>query len=73
MSSRIKYRSPNGYTGVLYGKSSMAIYDPQGREVLHTGFRAVNTREELKALVDRQPEFETMLKKTFEGEKKYEV
>ena len=25
---KIEYTSPNGYRGVLYGKSSMSIYGP---------------------------------------------
>ena len=29
------YTSPNGYRGVLYGERSMAIFDPDGREVLN--------------------------------------
>lgn len=57
------YTSPNGYTGILYGKSSLSIKDSNGKEVLHTGSRNVNTMEELKDLVDRHPEFMEMLKK----------
>lgn len=53
----ITYRSDNGYSGVLYGKSSMKIYGPDGKEVLHTYFRAVNTLQELKEIVDTMPEF----------------
>lgn len=53
-----KYKSPNGYVGVLYGKSSMKIHDPNGRMVLHTGFRTPNTIEELKPVVDGFPEFQ---------------
>lgn len=53
----IKYTSDNGYTGILYGESSMSIYNPEGREVMHTGFRNVNTMEELIAAVEGYPEF----------------
>lgn len=35
----IKYTSENGYTGVLYGKSSFAIHDSSGKMVLHTGIQ----------------------------------
>lgn len=49
----IKYTSPNhGYTGILYGKTSMRILDPDGNEVLHTGSRNVNSLEELIPLVE---------------------
>jgi hypothetical protein len=51
----IEYKSPNGYTGVLYGKSSMIIYDADGKEVLHTGSRTPNTLEELKEVVEKMP------------------
>lgn len=55
------YKSPNGYTGVIYGKSSLAIFNEQGHEVMHTGFRAIHTMEELKDNVDRFPEFMRIL------------
>ena len=58
---RMKYTSDNGYTGVLYGKSSLAIYDKKGRERMHTGFRNINTFDELKECVDTFPEFEKLL------------
>ena len=54
---RIEYKSENGYSGSLYGRASMRIYDKNGNEVLHTGFRNVNTLEELKEVVDNMPEF----------------
>lgn len=57
MSRTIRYTSPNGYSGVLYGKSSMSIYNPDGTESLHTGRRVINTYEELKERVDSYPEF----------------
>lgn len=60
---RIEYKSENGYSGSLYGKSSMRIYDRNGMEVLHTGFRSVNTLEELKDIVDGMPEFIEVLRK----------
>lgn len=57
----IRYKSANGYSGSLYGVSSMTIYDPDGREIMHTGFRTPNTFEELKEIVDSMPEFIRML------------
>ena len=59
----IEYKSENGYSGSLYGKKSMRIYDRNGIEVLHTGFRCVNTLEELKEIVDEMPEFMEVIRK----------
>ena len=60
----IKYVSErNGYSGVLYGRSSMSIYDQQGHEVLHTGFRAGDTLEYLKESVDTADKLTEMLKR----------
>lgn len=63
MADRIEYKSENGYTGVMYGKSSFAIYDKDGKKVFHTGSRAFNTEEKLKKQVDKFPEFLEMLKR----------
>lgn len=57
----IRYTSPNGYTGVLYGKRSFSIYGPDGKECMHTGFRNINTYKELVEHVDGYPEFAKML------------
>ena len=57
MNNIIDYTSPNGYRGVLYGKSSMAVYDKNGVERMHTGSRCINTLEELKEFVDGFEEF----------------
>ena len=54
---RIEYKSANGYSGVLYGKSSMIIRDPEGKEILHTGSRIPNTLYELMDIVDTIPKF----------------
>lgn len=58
---RIEYVSENGYTGVLYGKSSFVIYDSIGRMVFHTGFRNINTYDELVKQVEAYPEFRKLL------------
>lgn len=42
----------NGYRGVMYGKSSMAVYDKNGVERMHTSSRTPNTLEELKEFVE---------------------
>ena len=33
MSETIKYTSENGYTGILYGKSSLMIFDKDGKKL----------------------------------------
>ena len=56
----IRYDSDNGYTGFLYGKSSMAIGKMEGDEfyeILHAGSRAGEGSEYLKEQVDTFPEF----------------
>lgn len=52
----ISYTSKNGYTGILYGKSSLSIKKGD-KEVMHTGFRNINTYEELVECVETYPEF----------------
>ena len=56
MSERIQYTSENGYTGILYGKSSLMIFDKDGKLSLHTGFRSANTYEELVEIVEEHPQ-----------------
>lgn len=58
----IKYTSDNGYTGTLYGKSSMSICDKDGDEIFHTGFRKANTYDELVEQVESFPDFLKLLK-----------
>ena len=58
----ISYTSPNGYTGILYGERSYSVKDPNGREVMHTGFRNFNTEEELKEHVDNYPKLMELLR-----------
>ena len=47
------------YSGVLYGQSSMAIYDKDGHEVMHTGFRTehMQTKEDLIECLKAFPEY----------------
>lgn len=52
----IKVDHQNGFSGVLYGESSMSIYDKDGHEVIHTGSRNINTEKELRDLLERLPE-----------------
>lgn len=53
--SVIKVEHPNGYMGVLYGKSSMSIYDKDGHECLHTGSRTPQTKTELYEVLEEMP------------------
>lgn len=57
----IKYTSDNGYTGILYGKSSFAILDKDGKTVFHTGSRTINTYDELVEKVNDFPNFLELL------------
>lgn len=63
---KIDYTSPNGYRGVLYGKSSMRIYDPEGNEIVHTSSRIPNTSEELKEVVEKMPELNKTLDESWD-------
>lgn len=62
MTETIKYTSSNGYTGVLYGERSLAIFNPDGTESMHTGSRNINTYEELVKAVDDHPRLIKMLR-----------
>lgn len=68
-SKYIEYQSKNGFKGILYGRSTFAIFDKDGNEVLHTGNRNINTYEELVKLVECFPGYYENLKKCYEEEK----
>lgn len=59
----VKVKHPNGYFGILYGRGSMSVYDELGHRVLHTGYRIVNTEQELYAVLEKMPEFMDLLLK----------
>lgn len=61
----IVVKHPNGYEGTLYGKRSLSI-SKDGREVFHTGFRSVETEEELYELLEDIPEFFKVLERVSE-------
>lgn len=61
MSKNISYTHSNGYIGIMYGKSSLVVQNPEGREVYHTGFRSINTLDELKKWLDDFPKLMKML------------
>lgn len=50
------YTHENGYSATLYGNSSMIIYH-DGKEVMHTGFRNVNTKAEVMKMLEEMPRF----------------
>lgn len=52
----ITYEHQNGFSAVLYRKSSMSILKNK-KEVLHTGNRSVNTEKEVMDFLDKFPEF----------------
>ena len=56
MGNFIEYKSNNGYTGRMYGKSSLSIFETKsGKEVFHTGFRNCNNLKELQEQVEEFP------------------
>lgn len=65
MSNSITYTHENGYSAVLYGVSSMSIIK-DGKEVLHTCSRNVNTEKEVMDLLEKQPEFMQMMSDSYE-------
>ena len=55
MNKQVTYTHENGYSATLYGDTSLSIYYG-GREVLHTGFRNVETEDEVMNLLEHIPE-----------------
>lgn len=62
MRKSITFNHPNGYSAVLYGKSSMSIFFG-GKAVSHTGFRNVNTEAEVMELLEKIPELFAIIRK----------
>ena len=58
--NQIMVKHENGYYGCIYGKSSMSIFNGN-KEVLHTGFRNINTPDELYEILSEMPDFVEML------------
>lgn len=54
--NKIMVKHENGYYGCLYGKSSMSIFK-DNKDVLHTGFRNINTPDELYEILSEMPSF----------------
>ena len=69
MSDSIEYKSNNGYTGRMYGESSLSIFETEsGKEVFHTGFRNCNNLENLQELVEGFPTFMRLLNEHLYGD-----
>lgn len=56
MKKSVTYKHSNGYSAVLCGKTSMSVYY-NGKEKFHTGFRNVNTEDEVMKLLEKMPLF----------------
>ena len=54
------YTHENGYSAILYGESSISV-QKDGKEVMHTGFRNMNSEKEVMKLLGDMPQlFETL-------------
>ena len=58
MEEQKTFKHSNGYSAVLYGKSSMIIRRPDGSEMIHTGSRNVNKEAEVMDLLEKVVEFD---------------
>ena len=67
VNNQIMVEHENGYYGCLYGKSSMSIFK-DNKEMLHTGFRNINTPDELYEILSEMPEMMNNVKELFEDE-----
>lgn len=52
----IQIKHSNGYTGRLFGTSSLSIYDAEEHIVLYTEKRTINTYAELYQLLEEAPD-----------------
>lgn len=60
---KIKVNHPNGSVGILYGKSSMVIYDEYGHQVMRIRFRNIITEKEAYDFLEKLPEMRKELLK----------
>lgn len=67
MSKAVTYTHENGYSARLYGESSLSIYY-DGKEVMHTCSRNVNTESEVMELLEKQPKLRESLAKMINDE-----
>lgn len=61
--TEIIVKHPNGYSGMMYGESSLTVFDSHMRKVLHTGSRNVKTAEELYTTLELMPGFMSLIEK----------
>ena len=66
MATYMEYKSVNQYKGILYGRRSLSVVSPEGVKVFHTGFRTINTYDELVKFVDDYPETIEILRRALE-------
>lgn len=58
MAALEKIEHPNGYYAIRYGTGSMIIYNPGGKEVIHTAYHnAETTAEEMMLVLEDMPNF----------------
>lgn len=65
MNKTVTYTHENGYSATLYGKTSLSV-EHNGKEVLHTGFRNVETEDEVMNLLENMPEMRNKLRNFIE-------
>lgn len=58
----VEIKHPNGYIGILYGKSSYVVLDKDRKEILHTGSRSINTEKEVYEQLEKIPKLLEILK-----------
>ena len=54
---RIEYVSEEGYKGVLFGKSILNIYSPDGKLILRTERSLITDPDELVMFVNKFPKY----------------
>lgn len=62
----ISYTSTNGYKGIIYGESSIKVFDNTGKEVFHARNTSYRNIQELKEFVDDFPNQREGLLKLYE-------
>lgn len=62
----ISYTSTNGYKGIIYGESSLKVFDHTGKEVFHARNTSYRNIQELKEFVDDFPNQREGLLKLYE-------
>ena len=72
--NQIMVEHENGYYGCLYGKYSMSIFNDNKELLLHTGYRNINTPDELYEILSEMPSFmEKMANIDFDDEEEDDI